>query len=332
MLFALEQALLAFVALAIWNCVVGNALSIDIHFRGGLGLILIGLAYVAAHDIYLKALEQPAPKPSANAPLIVPLPMRERQKADAEKAERKSSNSQSSEPRQQVSSGTDSPAVVMAVDPSYFDDRVIVIEPAHDPGYAGAPLAANAPFPESGNGNFAQIGTTVGATAQAALAMAAGAHAGGGHPLTVRVIHSGTPGSSYDPFGPEPRTLRDAQIQNAIRLLKTKPGQQVLIITMRGEGDGPEVAEQLIEIFSKAGWEVFGETSETRFLNGNNIEHGVRFVAPDREHESVRIAWDAFKDTPVMPASILPLRWSARTAGSEQVRLGPPLTIVIGTP
>ena len=126
--------------------------------------------------------------------------------------------------------------------------------------------------------------------------------------------------------------LTEAQLKNAISLLKTKTRQDVLIVTMTGRGDAPMVADQLTEAFSRAGWDVFVETSETRSINGVDVGQGIHFVGQDTEHESVQIAWDALKDTPVIPASIVPLPWKTVASGTERPQLGPPLTIVIGTP
>lgn len=126
--------------------------------------------------------------------------------------------------------------------------------------------------------------------------------------------------------------LTEAQMKNTTNLLKTKSRQDVLIVTIAGQGDAPMVADQLTEAFSRAGWDVFVETSETRSINSVNVGQGVHFVGKDTDHESVRIAWNALKDTPVIPASIVPLPWKTTAPGSDRPQMGPPLTIVIGTP
>ena len=105
-----------------------------------------------------------------------------------------------------------------------------------------------------------------------------------------------------------------------------------MIVTIAGEGDGPRVADQLIDLFADAGWSVFAQASEARTINGNDVGQGIRFMAPDRDHEAVRIAADAFRDTPLRPVSILPVSWSTSPLRSPQDRTGQPLTIVIGIP
>lgn len=331
MFFYLEQVLLGLLALTFWNYVLGNGMSLDSHYRGGLGITLIGLFYLTGHAVYLTASKLPDPLASLDVKLPGGSPANEPDDADT---------TQAAPAPKPHSEGTHSVVIRIVPKGPASGNRSIINLQTEERGYANASSAANSRSYRSGSADFTQGGTATGlkvSVDSSPIAAAASAYAGGGPMLAWGTADQDDDGSGRNNqqdhrFGPGPRILNTAQIQNAVGLLKTKTRHDVLIVTITGDGDGPRVAEQLTEAFSSAGWDVFAETSETRFIGGMNVGQGIHFVGRDKEHESVRIAWDALKDTPARPASILPLPWRTVTPGSGQPQLGPPLTIVIGTP
>lgn len=73
----LERFLLVVLATAFWQIVMSNAMKLDIHYRIGIGIVLIGLAYITAHAVYKNkpktdaarsAATLTAPRSSANNP------------------------------------------------------------------------------------------------------------------------------------------------------------------------------------------------------------------------------------------------------------------------
>ena len=334
MLFALEQALLACLALTIWNCVVSNALSIDQHYRAGLGVTLLGLVYITGHSVYLAALKPAAPKHAAEPKITVGFATREHVKPEPEKEKETARPQQESDaPSIRVELGSGTTTEGYSPFRSGVEIRSAVNESVEVGGYTSVPAAAPATSQAPGTVMFRP-----GVIARPArLTVAAGAYSGASFApasdfipaVEQRSFGSETPGEHP---GPSPRALSDAQVRRAISLLKTKPKQVVMIVTIAGEGDGPRVADQLIDLFADAGWSVFAQASEARTINGNDVGQGIRFMAPDRDHEAVRIAADAFRDTPLRPVSILPVSWSTSPVRSPQDRTGQPLTIVIGIP
>jgi hypothetical protein len=53
----LERFVLVVLATAFWQIVMSNAMRLDIHYRIGIGIVLVGLAYITAHAVHL---EKPA--------------------------------------------------------------------------------------------------------------------------------------------------------------------------------------------------------------------------------------------------------------------------------
>lgn len=341
--FILEQVILAFLVLTFCSCVLSNGLSLDDHFRRGLGVTLAGLAYLTGHAVYLTAMKLPGTTAPAAVEAAAINPANEPEETEAER----------STPPQTVINIGKGWSLLKILAPEVITNRII-------PGRAGrgnrtvvlgltdvgggtdSPVVVNAGSYGTGGVTFVPSGTAAegGATGgSTSFVVAEGASAGGGPALVwdTTYPYQGNRVSSWNNqrnrhVGPGPRMLTEAQMKNTTNLLKTKSRQDVLIVTIAGQGDAPMVADQLTEAFSRAGWDVFVETSETRSINSVNVGQGVHFVGKDTDHESVRIAWNALKDTPVIPASIVPLPWKTTAPGSDRPQMGPPLTIVIGTP
>lgn len=343
MFFILEQVSLAFLVLTFCSCVLSNGLSLDDHFPRGLGVTLAGLAYLTGHAVFLTAMKLPGTVTPVAVEAAAINPANEPEEADAER---------STPPPTVINIGKGWGILKMlatGVIPNKIiptslgrGNRSVVLGLTDEGGSADSPVVVNAGSYGSGGVTFipsgmaAEGGAVEGSTS---IAVTAGESAGGGPALVwdTTYPYQGNRGSSWNNqrnrhVGPGPRMLTEEQIKNTINLLKTKTRQDVLIVTIAGKGDAPMVADQLTEAFSRAGWDVFVETSETRSINGVDVGQGIHFVGKDTDHESVQIAWDALKDTPVIPASIVPLPWRTVAPGSERPQLGPPLTIVIGTP
>ena len=329
-LFFLEQIALAALVVTFCSCVLGNGMSLDHHFRGGLGATLIGLAYIAGHAVYLSTQKLPDLRQTLGVASTSGYPAAEDYTRVAQST---------SEPK---SIGFRSNPGFPSIFPNDTagSSGSVLIEPTGEYGYASEPPAVNSrPF-GSGNVTITQGGMGVGvgvAADSAPMAMAASAQAGGGSTLGWSAIYQGSHRLSRTNqpvrhYGPGPRTLTEAQIQNAIHVLTTKTRRNVLIVTITGSNDAPVVAEQLTEAFSVAGWDVFIEATEARFIDGINVKQGIHFVGPNLEHESMQMAFDAFKDTPATPKSMLPMPWKMVIPSSERPQFGPPLTIVIGAP
>ena len=62
----LERFLLVVIATAFWQIVMSNAMKLDIHYRIGIGIVLVGLAYISAHAVHL---ERPGVKALGNVGL-----------------------------------------------------------------------------------------------------------------------------------------------------------------------------------------------------------------------------------------------------------------------
>jgi hypothetical protein len=268
MLFILAQVLLAAFALTLWHCVLGNALSLDTHYRSGLGITVIGLAYLTGHAMYLSAVKQLA-EPAAEVGSINSITVDERSETDTKKPASKQEIRKSKPGSTRVNIEIKS-IIVKIIPNEYLDESpwaALAVTGGGGQGSTPAAVAAG-----SAEIRIVQPGTALGVRAAVETmprVMVASASAGGGAPVAAdstypdaRVLSRNNQQSNR--AGPPPRTLSEAQIQNAIGLLKTRPKQDVLIITMKGRGDGPQVAEQLIDVFSSAEWEVFAETSEAK--------------------------------------------------------------------